>query len=355
MQRKCPKCGYTRKENEEAPEYECPRCGIVYEKYITRQLEKYRTQSNDKFSEITLQSQRNKNHTTRQKNSRFKPIRLRRSQLILITFLLFSSALLAYLFFSSDYFHLRWRYHEYVSASSDPTRTSDSYLYLSSETRKAVTQPAWENYWSSRTLGHTEQYESLDFSPDKSTAKIYSLIKFDGKDIKYNVQRWVKEDEIWHRDYYGDNPEGTIKIQNEYKKILNERSKPEITMIRTSWTLHKSSGSDTMTASPQTELVISNTGDVSISELYARIDYYDPNQELILSSVSNKVIDGDNTPLQPSERISVTLSERKLTMAIPRELYYENGAQSRFKHIEHRVFFKRSEDGEWFRANGAGK
>lgn len=29
----CPKCGYIRKEEERAPAYECPRCGIIYGKY----------------------------------------------------------------------------------------------------------------------------------------------------------------------------------------------------------------------------------------------------------------------------------------------------------------------------------
>lgn len=29
----CPKCGYTRKDQERAPAYECPHCGIIYGKY----------------------------------------------------------------------------------------------------------------------------------------------------------------------------------------------------------------------------------------------------------------------------------------------------------------------------------
>lgn len=29
----CPKCGYIRKDQERAPAYECPRCGIIYGKY----------------------------------------------------------------------------------------------------------------------------------------------------------------------------------------------------------------------------------------------------------------------------------------------------------------------------------
>ncbi|WP_156909211.1 hypothetical protein [Ottowia thiooxydans] len=30
---KCPKCQYERKPSDEAPEYECPSCGIIYAKY----------------------------------------------------------------------------------------------------------------------------------------------------------------------------------------------------------------------------------------------------------------------------------------------------------------------------------
>jgi predicted RNA-binding Zn-ribbon protein involved in translation (DUF1610 family) len=32
----CPKCGYIRKPEDEAPNYECPRCGIVYAKVLSR-------------------------------------------------------------------------------------------------------------------------------------------------------------------------------------------------------------------------------------------------------------------------------------------------------------------------------
>ncbi len=29
----CKKCGYDRKPEDTAPEYECPKCGIIYDKY----------------------------------------------------------------------------------------------------------------------------------------------------------------------------------------------------------------------------------------------------------------------------------------------------------------------------------
>lgn len=32
----CPKCGYSRKPSDEAPDYECPACGIVYHKYLNK-------------------------------------------------------------------------------------------------------------------------------------------------------------------------------------------------------------------------------------------------------------------------------------------------------------------------------
>ncbi|MCP4346089.1 MAG: hypothetical protein GY795_11265 [Desulfobacterales bacterium] len=37
MTKKCIKCGYTRKPEDMAPEYECPGCGIVYDK-VEKQL-----------------------------------------------------------------------------------------------------------------------------------------------------------------------------------------------------------------------------------------------------------------------------------------------------------------------------
>lgn len=35
--RTCPKCGYQRQPGEQAPEHECPRCGVIYEKYLSVQ------------------------------------------------------------------------------------------------------------------------------------------------------------------------------------------------------------------------------------------------------------------------------------------------------------------------------
>lgn len=33
MPTRCPKCGYARTPADTAPDYECPRCGVVYAKY----------------------------------------------------------------------------------------------------------------------------------------------------------------------------------------------------------------------------------------------------------------------------------------------------------------------------------
>ena len=33
MEKICPKCGYERKEVDTAPDYECPMCGIIYDKF----------------------------------------------------------------------------------------------------------------------------------------------------------------------------------------------------------------------------------------------------------------------------------------------------------------------------------
>lgn len=34
MSAPCPKCGHIRQLGEEAPDYECPKCGVVYAKYL---------------------------------------------------------------------------------------------------------------------------------------------------------------------------------------------------------------------------------------------------------------------------------------------------------------------------------
>lgn len=40
MSTPCPKCGYIRRPTDSAPDYECPRCGIVYVKYLKALHEK---------------------------------------------------------------------------------------------------------------------------------------------------------------------------------------------------------------------------------------------------------------------------------------------------------------------------
>lgn len=38
MYETCPKCGYQRKESDDAPEDQCPACGIVFSKWLSMQL-----------------------------------------------------------------------------------------------------------------------------------------------------------------------------------------------------------------------------------------------------------------------------------------------------------------------------
>lgn len=38
MYETCPKCGYERKEDDDAPEGQCPACGIVFSKWLSMQL-----------------------------------------------------------------------------------------------------------------------------------------------------------------------------------------------------------------------------------------------------------------------------------------------------------------------------
>ena len=38
--KKCPKCGYSRQETDSKPEYECPKCGVIYERSLEAQERK---------------------------------------------------------------------------------------------------------------------------------------------------------------------------------------------------------------------------------------------------------------------------------------------------------------------------
>ncbi len=46
MQITCPKCGYTRKPTDTAPDYECPKCGVIYAKVMQRANTQTRGETN---------------------------------------------------------------------------------------------------------------------------------------------------------------------------------------------------------------------------------------------------------------------------------------------------------------------
>jgi len=40
VEKTCPKCNYTRKSTDYAPDYECPSCGVIYSKFVPRDTTK---------------------------------------------------------------------------------------------------------------------------------------------------------------------------------------------------------------------------------------------------------------------------------------------------------------------------
>lgn len=46
----CPKCGYTRKKSDYAPDYECPACGIIYHKYLNKRIQESHAAKENAFN-----------------------------------------------------------------------------------------------------------------------------------------------------------------------------------------------------------------------------------------------------------------------------------------------------------------
>ncbi len=55
----CPKCGYFRKPDEAAPSWECPACGIVYEKFKHRKEDGPVTDFSREFERLTRKPKEN--------------------------------------------------------------------------------------------------------------------------------------------------------------------------------------------------------------------------------------------------------------------------------------------------------
>jgi len=67
--KKCPKCEYIRKENESTPDYECPNCGIVYEKFEAIQKSKYRNRGSKRTKSVDENSAPPINHSNKSAQS----------------------------------------------------------------------------------------------------------------------------------------------------------------------------------------------------------------------------------------------------------------------------------------------
>ena len=63
----CPKCGYVRHPNDPAPDYECPRCGVVYAKAKARQAELSiaSAEKADKDERAAVEAERRRNEDAR--------------------------------------------------------------------------------------------------------------------------------------------------------------------------------------------------------------------------------------------------------------------------------------------------
>ena len=74
----CPKCGYERQANEQTPEWQCPACGIAYQKYQTQDVDSFSVAKSSSGKIVQRSS------TNRQTGFSFKKLRIALLLLVLV-------------------------------------------------------------------------------------------------------------------------------------------------------------------------------------------------------------------------------------------------------------------------------
>lgn len=191
----CPKCGYVRTGNDNAPDYECPKCGIVYEKYLASKANSSPPQTTDSTSRA-LQFRGSK----------------RRALLVgFVGCLIISILTLLYHFQTSDQRTLRIRYLEYTEAMEN-FKYDIAYDYLGTLSKSKINRDNWLRQWEKATIS-SETFGRAEIDPSGIRAKVFSVIPLDNKLKRINTQTWVKSGGKWYREYIADYPQGLVASQ----------------------------------------------------------------------------------------------------------------------------------------------
>ena len=353
----CPRCNYQRQDSDRCPDYECPKCGIVYAKFIAAEAKRAgQTQPSAKSSA---------KHGLNMAGSIESPVEVPQKKRMewLSNFKMPASGLKFFAFVAvctvavctiavvlavnfTDYGNLRYHYWRYTTANED-IQFDKSYQYLTSATRQRLSLPEWLSKWESSTdMRHTEVYKSVTFSGDGRSARVLSVIEFEGKRSGLNYQTWVKEDEAWFRGYVNDNPEAVKEMRRNFNKKQNARSRPKLHSLITSWGVDSHDVFKVL-LTPKTAIVLTNDGDVPITNLRVKVSYYDKSEQVVMSDSETNVVDDRDDPLLPGANSKNLFLNSNVGFSIAVNNASAMTVEKINDRIERRIFFRHQSGDEW--------
>lgn len=223
------------------------------------------------------------------------------------------------------------------------------YEYLSSSTKKVVSKETWISHRSESNLSNKEYFKSVSFSEDGMSAKVVSIVEVDGKNRLARTMTWINEQGKWYVDWAADNRDEAQIWQNEDQEKSNESAILSICWWEIGFKpIEFLDGYTHVKATPITSLVICNDGQIPISYLEIRLEYYDDEIEAVFSSIDRKVIYGGDSV------IGVFGKSKKISMDSDTGLVSDMAnidagkiAERTVRRIERRFYFKLSHDGKW--------
>ena len=140
----CPKCGYVRRPEDSAPDYECPKCGVIYEKYLRLHAENGTSEIANTNSAKNDDKRSSANELVSNLHDKWNQItQVRSSKLFMVFAALACISIISLIWlFGSDSGNLRLRYWGYLNAIEE-LNFDKSYAYLSSDTRDAIPIDTW--------------------------------------------------------------------------------------------------------------------------------------------------------------------------------------------------------------------
>lgn len=353
MSKQCQKCGYIRQSMDTSPDYECPKCGVVYEKYEAylnsrRKSEKEKVEmekSNGKrFSAIQVKNWlTNTNGLISKSSTSFRVAYAALTILAVFCAIYFGN----YFLTPEDQRLLKSRYSIYIKAMSS-LDLDTSYNYLSLDSRSKINQHEWEIGNKSTNPSVTEKIQAIKLSPNGMSAVITTTAIIDNKPINIYRQTWVKEDGTWFRDWARDYPDRVIQARSEAAKLNNENSKPKIYRIETGFDVTKGDFGKIL-ITPKTTLVIYNSSDFPITYLKIKIDYYDKDKNEVLYSTERSVVSDGDTPIPSNGKSDAIYANAGAGFSINMTDIDTSAAKRIKDRVDRAFFYKLSYQGQWTR------